>query len=526
MALRGVLNPRHALAGVLLAAALAGCAAMPETDGRVAATSDITARGRDPGDADAPPEPQAALAGRVLDRDTAVRLALTGNPGLEEDYARLGFAAADVYEAARPRNPAFGLSVMSSDEDGAADQVGVGISLHLTDLLMLGAKSRLAQAEYVRVRQTIAARALDVAADAESAWVGVVAAQQGIAVREAIARAASTSAGLAQRVFDAGNISRLDLALEKAAAAEAALALMDARAGLVAARASLNRVMGLGPGDESWRVPHSLPGLPETEAPVRDLLMLADRSRIDLAAARDEVTSRAQALELTRTFRLLGDVDAGISTERETDRSRITGPEIGLQLPLFDRGTGRVARARAALAQSEARLRALEVDISATVRAESERVGAARERANHYREVLIPLREQIVGLMQQKVNFMLDDPARLILARKEEYEAYDGYLAAVRDYWLARAALTRAVSAVLPGDRGDAAAPVAADLLIAPDDAGAPGHRGMRHQGGAGHEDINHERMGHEGMDHDPMPQPEAGEPSADPQSHRHHEEH
>ena len=507
------------VAGVLLAATLAGCAAMPDTDGRGATASDVTARGRDPVYADVHAELRAGIDGKVLDRDAAVRLALIGNPGLQEDYARLGFAAADVYEAARPRNPALGLSVMASDEDGAAHQTGVGISLHLADLLLLGAKSRLAQAEYSRVRQTIAARALDVAAEAESAWFAVVAARQSITVREAIARAASTSAGLAQRVFDAGNISRLDLALEKAAAAEASLALMNARAGLVAARAALNRVMGLGPEDERWRAPQSLPGLPEAEAPVDELLSIADRSRLDLAAARDEVKSRAEALGLTRTFRLLGEIDAGVSTERETDRSRITGPSIELQLPLFDQGTGRMARAEAALAQSEAALRALEVDIGATVRAESEHVAAARERASHYREVLIPLREQIVGLMQQQVNFMLDDPARLILARKDEYEAYDGYLEAVRDYWLARAALTRAVGAVLPGDGGDTAAPVSAARLIAPRDGGTPDHHGMNHAG------MNHEGMNNEGMAHDAMPQPEAVAPGADAQPH-HHGEH
>ena len=182
--------------------------------------------------------------GRALDADTAIRIALLENPGLHEEYARLGFAAADVYEAALPRNPSLSLSVMASDAHGAADQVGVGISQQLTDLLMLRARTRLAEGEYARVRQTIGARALDVAADAESAWFAMAGAQQMVTVREAVARAASTSAGLAQRVFDAGNISRLELSLEKAAAAEASLALMASRAELRVARATLNREIG------------------------------------------------------------------------------------------------------------------------------------------------------------------------------------------------------------------------------------------------------------------------------------------
>jgi outer membrane protein, heavy metal efflux system len=363
------------------------------------------------------------------------------------------------------------------------------------------------------VRQTITARALEVAADAESAWFEVAAAQQMIAVREAIARAASTSAGLAQRVFEAGNISRLDLSLEKAAAAETSLALMDSRSVLRSARTTLNRVMGLGSEEDNWRTPQSLPGLPDADPAVEDLFALADRSRPDLAAARTEVELQAEALGLTRKFRLLGEIDVELSTERETDRSRITGPSLELQLPIFDQGTGRVSRAQAALAQSEARLQMLEVDISATVRSEAGQVAAARERVSHYRDVLIPLREQIVVLMQQQVNFMLDDPARLILARQEEYEAYGGYLEAVRDYWLARTALARAVGAALPGDAAGTTAPIDAARLLVPDDASDPVHPG------AGHGNMRHDGMDHEGMEH-----PGSAMPSRDEQQHQHGE--
>ncbi len=481
---------------LLVALALTGCAPLPSTDGLSGSAADLAARGRVAGDPQALAGLIGGLAGKPLDRDTAVRIALLNNPRLREDYARLGFAAADVYEAARPQNPSIEVSVMDSDERGSANQVGVGISQHLTDLLMLGARTRLAEGDYERTRQLIGASALEVAADAESAWLDLASASQAVTVREAIAGAASTSAGLAQRVFEAGNISRLELALEKAAAAEASLALMQARAELRAARADLGRVMGLGPADDGWRGPTALPGLPSRDGALEDLLALADRSRLDLAAARTDVHVHADALGITRRFRLLGEVDAGLATERETDRSRITGPSLALQLPVFDQGAGRVARARAALEQSEARLRALEVDISAAVRAASDQIEAARERTAHYRDVLIPLREQIVSLMQRQVNFMLDDPARLIHARKDEYEAYGGYLEAVRDYWRARSALTRAVGAALPGEADAALPAIDASALVAPADGGAGDHGTMDH--GA----MNHEGMHHEGPEH------------------------
>lgn len=442
----------------------AGCAPLPSTDARSVLAPELAARGLEVDDSTLLEELRGGLAGQEITPETAVRIALLNNPGLQAEYAVLGFAAADVYEAARPR---------------------------------------IAEGEYERVRQQIGASILETAADAEAAVLQVASAAQMVAVREAIARAASASAGLAQRVFDAGNISRLELALEKADAAESSLALMEARSGLGVARAELNAVMGLGAADDTWRAPATVPGLPEADAPVEALLSLADEKRLDLAAARAELRLRADALGLTRRFRLLGEVDVELSTERETDRSRITGPALGVELPLFDQGAGRVARAQAQLDHSDAALRALEVDISTSIRARAALLAAARERAAQYRDVLIPLREEIVALMQRQVNYMLDDPSRLLLARQQAFAAYQGYLEAVRDYQLARVELVRAVGAPLPASAGAVAAPLDARGLIAP----SPGtHHGMDHtgmsHGGAEQHGMDHGGMNHGGMDH------------------------
>jgi cobalt-zinc-cadmium efflux system outer membrane protein len=122
----------------------------------------------------------------------------------------------------------------------------------------------------------------------------------------------------------------------------------------------------------------------------------------------------------------------------------------GWKLPLFDHGHGRVARAQASLQRAEAQLRALEIDIDNAVQRSAAEVAAAKARADHYRESLIPLREEIVARTQREVNFMLADQFQLLFVKQQEYAAYQGYLEAVRDYWLARVELGRAVGAALP----------------------------------------------------------------------------
>ena len=47
---------------------------------------------------------------------------------------------------------------------------------------------------------------------------------------------------------------------------------------------------------------------------------------------------------------------------------------------------------------------------------------------------------------------MLIGAFELLLSRQQEFDAYEAYLDAVRDYWLARNELGRAIGTALPSD--------------------------------------------------------------------------
>jgi outer membrane protein TolC len=67
-----------------------------------------------------------------------------------------------------------------------------------------------------------------------------------------------------------------------------------------------------------------------------------------------------------------------------------------------------------------------------------------------YREHLIPAREAAVARLAEKVNFMLAGSFELLMAKQQEYAAYEGSLEALHDYWQAQLALARAVGGPLP----------------------------------------------------------------------------
>jgi cobalt-zinc-cadmium efflux system outer membrane protein len=275
-------------------------------------------------------------------------------------------------------------------------------------------------------------------------------------MRETIFNAARVSADLSRRFFDAGNITRRELALQMSAASQARIDSLDAQAEVAHARSALNDLMGLGAGALEWLVTARLPAPFAQEDDLAALLSLADRSRLDLAAARRQIDLLSDALGVTRSFRALGEFQVGIEQERESDHSRLTGPTFSWQLPIFSRNAGGVARAEAQLQQAEAEADALEVEIVNAVRLGHASVQNAKARAQEYREGLIPQREEIAERTQERVSYMLEGVFELLLAKRQEYEAYQGYLEAVRDYWLARADLARAVGTTLPSSAQNA----------------------------------------------------------------------
>ncbi|MCB1576925.1 MAG: TolC family protein, partial [Xanthomonadales bacterium] len=222
------------------------------------------------------------LVASPLTPASAQTIALLKNPQLAASFARLGIAQADVVEASRIGNPGFSASAL---RDGGPAKVAIGLSLPLADLLLLASKRRLADGEYERAQQLIAAEIVTLCADVNQAWYEAAAAQQVAAMRDAVLSAAAASADLARRYYEAGNISALALKLEQAAASQARIAASMARAESTRARLLLNTRMGLS-GDmaASWRLDVPLAAPVENEDGLEALRALAHDNRLDLLA--------------------------------------------------------------------------------------------------------------------------------------------------------------------------------------------------------------------------------------------------
>ncbi len=500
---------------------LAGCASIPPDLGRNEVNTLVAERGRvvDAGlSTEALEELVASLTSAPLEPETAVRLALVNNPQLTAVYATLGFGAADLYEAARIRNPVFAGEWLDPDVAGEQRQVTLGLIVSFTDLITLRARKRLGTSAHMALKQSIGAEVLTTAAHAERVYYEYVGAQQIRALRAQIAKAASLSAALAERFSDAGNISARELALERAAASEARLEALATDQEAFEARGALAETLGLSVGG-NWDAREQLQLPANEEDDLNALLALATESRLDLAAARAEADLLADSLNVVGWTRWLGDFDVGFERERETDGARLKGPTVDWEVPIFDQHKDALLRTEAELQIAIADVQRLITDVDNSVRLAYAAVENASARVREHRDVLIPERIEAVARAQEEVNFMLIGVFELINIKQEEYDAYQSYLEAVRDYWLARVDLRAAVGNALPSDAAIADQRIDVDDFIGPPsdavDHSMHDHSGMRNGGTSDGQGMDHSQ--HEMMDHNSHG-PDAGGPADESQ--------
>lgn len=432
----------------LLMLLIAGCTTIPNDLGRTDVDHLLEQRGLA-----APAVSASDLVSPQMDETSVIRLALVNNPTLQAEYARLGFAAADVYEAGRIRNPVFSSSILFSNQPGDLNQVTFGLVASFTDMVTLPARKRFAEVEFAAFKQDVGAKVLEVVLATKSAYYDYIAAKQIAAMREKIAKAGVLSKGLAERFHDAGNMTPRNLALEQAAASEARIDALDAQAIVAEKRAALANLLGLSTADD-WTTPDQLPEPFMWDEDVAALLELAQNQRLDLAAHKARVDNLAAKLGVVQWTRWLGEFGIGVESERETDGARITGPALDWEIPIFTQNRDQLLRSEAEMRIAVADYAGLLKRSENDVRLAHAALANSRARLMRYRDDLIPARIAATQRALEEQTFMLIGIFEVLAAKQQEYDAYQSYLEAVRDYWLTRTQLERSVGTVLRQPEG------------------------------------------------------------------------
>ena len=394
-----------------------------------------------------------ALLGKPLTAEAAVEVALINNPRLQALYEEIGIAQADLVQAGLLKNPTLGAGI-GFPLRGANSSADFSIAQDFLDLFTLPLRKRVAGAQLEAAQLRIGAAVLEMAVEARSAFLATQAAQQLAEVQRTLLSASQAAADLSRGQHEAGNVNDLTYLLESATYQQQRLDLARAEAQVLADRERLTRALGVFGEQTNWKIEANLEPVPAQEISLDHLESLAIRRRLDLAAARGELDALSQTLSLATGLRYFGSVELGASLNFDSEGNRTLGPQVRLELPIFDQGQAKLARLEGQRRQAIQRLAGLAIGIRSEVRAARNRLNAARQIEEHYRTVLLPLRERIVQLAQQHYNSSLLGVYQLLQMKQAEVSSYRDYIDAVRDYWVARAELERAAGGmILKGEK-------------------------------------------------------------------------
>jgi len=388
------------------------------------------------------------LLKKPLTVSSAVQIALLNNRGLQVTFEEVGIAQADVIEAVTLPNPSVDFEVQFPLVAGTLNRYAWLVAQEFVQILD-SPEEEISEEQLEAVELRVANETLDLVEKVKAAFFMVQAEQQLISLLKLIQETNVASLELAQKQYEAGNITDLALLQLQASYSQGRLDIAKAETDLRDKREELTRLLGLWGSQTAWQIQGDIMPIPDTEFSVKGLESLAVAQRLDLRAAHRNLTSIVTALGLTKIYRWVPVLEFGFAGERDIDGALNMGPSFRLEVPIFNQGQSRLARAAAELRRAENRLAGLAVEIRSETRELRDRLISLRDMARFYHDDLLPTRIKIVNKALLEYNAMQLSPYELFLAKSQELEAERNYIDTLRDYWITRAKLERTVGGKL-----------------------------------------------------------------------------
>ena len=460
--------PPRTLCALMAALALAGCASVApdglrsqvqqHTQGRLPANAQLPvgdghtqAGASSTSDAQVHQAHIAQWLAQPLDADTAVRIALLNNPGLQTQLAQLAAQDAERAQALTLINPSLTLGRFTN---GQARELERQLGFNVVSLITLPWRARWQGWRMEQASLATAQAVLRLAADTRRSWLRAVAAEQVLAAQTRMHDAATLSAELARRAARVGNLGTVQQARELRSQHEAAAQLARARLAANLAREDLARQLGLwGQPAADLTLPAQLPALPDL-AHLRDgddAEATALRERLDLRALRRELDTTADQGGWAGVGAVFGDLGVSYthtgSTERATGhRDTTRGWELNVPLPLLDWGGSARAGARAELQRSAALLRDAAIGARSEARTNWLRYRTAWDLAHQQQSEVLPLATRMQDDAVLRYNGMFISVWDLLAQARETTQAVATATEAQRDFWLAEVDLQLALT--------------------------------------------------------------------------------
>ena len=383
----------------------------------------------------------AKLLSQPLSADDAVQIALLNNKGLQATYFELGISEAQLVQASTLPNPSLSMLHTSRNNGGVSNyKIEQFLTFNIFALITMPQSVEIEQRRFEQTQTQVTMAVLDLAVQTRKAYFKALAAQENVRLMEQANTASEAANELGARLGKVGNWTRLQELGLRNAQQNTSLTLARAQQSNQIAREQFIRLLGLSGKQLAFRLPEHLPKLPKQLASLPATEQAGIDGRLDLQAIRLQTEALAKNLGLTKATRFINVLEFGPGRTLEGPLSDPYqyGYSISFELPIFDWGTAKIARAEAIY------LQALNVAAQAAINAQSEiresykTHSANYEVANRYQSEVLPLRKQIALENQLRYNAMLISVFDLLSDAQLQIYAVNSAIEATRDFWIAQ----------------------------------------------------------------------------------------
>lgn len=332
---------------------------------------------------DEPATPTKLDAEQPLKPDQVALLAVVNNPELAAQRGKIAGARADVVSARALPNPSLGFAyAWLAGGPGTANAITASLSQDIQSIVTYRPHVAAAEARFAQVRADSLWQEWQVAQKARLLAIGVSADAREIKFREEELDLLTKELAQVRQATAAGNLSLSAEAPLRAAEAGAQRDLAAARLTQLKDWQELNSLLGLQPNVRFAVSPPEPVNLPDDLDP---LLATLPTRRPDLVALRlgydaAESDVRAAILGQFPAFSL------GVAGGSDTTGVKSIGPQVTMDLPIFNRNQGKIASTQATRLQLRAEYQSRLDDAEGTARGLLVRAHAAADDLARARE--------------------------------------------------------------------------------------------------------------------------------------------
>lgn len=387
------------------------------------------------------------LLEQELTPDAAIQIALLNNPQIQATFEDVGISQADLVEAGLMSNPVFDLFIRYPNKKHFVADIEYSITASVIDLFLIPLRIKVARAQLDKVTLKVANQILELAFEVEQTYYQLQAAQQELIYSESILELTSIHSEIVSRQEVINNVNQLEFQLMQARFLSEKLEMARIRSEIIHLKEKLNKLLGLCVDRELF-IPSEFQEGDYQGLPVDRLECVAFRERLDLQAARFEVLRLSESLGIKQWW-VYTEGRIGIAGERDANGLNTLGPAFSGAIPIFNYGQAARLRLHAELRQAQERLNALEIQILSEVREAHKLLMNYVNVINDYQDQIFPLQNQILESSEALYNVMGLGVNRLLENKRQEQQAYKHYMGFLRNFWLARVQLDRALGGKL-----------------------------------------------------------------------------